>query len=361
MAKYAPRLRGLAPAATLLSPGYSATEGIVGVAASLLGAARPLPPVPGSAAPAAADGGAGAAAQQNGTAAAEPAVPSQPESNAHEAFVLLPHIGCYYELLNLQTGAVCGCAQAYLWRAAHYAAALRLHVQAASPCQTCRLHEAKVWEHYEPLLCNPMVRSTVTVRLLEGMLSCHAACSAHANLPPEPRRACCATGWEMCCGALDFMARRPRCDNPHTAWHHCRVPTSLSWDYRQTPPETLNFPFCCWPCSLQFAVAGRAGQALHIAGENISEAQLVSAVQQAAAEALPAGCMDLQVSERGAAWWFHGGEGLPADEQGCMALTGSHTAPSIVCMLQAAAAVLHGPIGAAFLCWYDAPAGLGRS
>lgn len=39
---------------------------------------------------------------------------------------------------------------------------------------------------------------------------------------------------------------------------------------------------------------------LNIAAENISESQLVAAVQRAAADALPRGCLDLQASQGGA-------------------------------------------------------------
>ncbi len=117
MAKYAPYLRSLARGATLLTPGYSATEGSIGIAASLLEAVRPLPPSRPSMAsrPDMASSGpaADAARGTDGLQAAGKgdklmAVPAaQPAGLQEEAFVLLPHIGCFYELLDLETGETC--------------------------------------------------------------------------------------------------------------------------------------------------------------------------------------------------------------------------------------------------------------
>ena len=100
MAKYAPHLRALAPGATLLSPGYSATEGSIGIAASLLQAVRPLPPSHGPVNGTAVGSSGREAARGAGAAAGGP---------DEEAFVLLPHIGCFYELLDLESGVTCRC------------------------------------------------------------------------------------------------------------------------------------------------------------------------------------------------------------------------------------------------------------
>lgn len=100
MAKYAPHLRALAPNAALLTPGYSATEGAIGIAASLLEAVRPLPPRCKSSSAAANGASELAAAGEGGSAAA-----TQPAADpSEEAFVLLPHIGCFYELLDVEGG-----------------------------------------------------------------------------------------------------------------------------------------------------------------------------------------------------------------------------------------------------------------
>lgn len=103
MAKYAPHLGALAPSATLLTPGYSATEGAIGIAATLLEAVRPLSPSCASS-PAAANGTNERAAAGDGGSA----VAAQPAGDPSEkAFVLLPHIGCFYELLDVEDGATC--------------------------------------------------------------------------------------------------------------------------------------------------------------------------------------------------------------------------------------------------------------
>lgn len=73
--------------------------------------------------------------------------------------------------------------------------------------------------------------------------------------------------------------------------HLCRL---LCHFQLLTRPRTAVYPSAP---TVQFTVAGRAGQALNIAAENISESLLVAAVQRAADEALPRGCLDLQASE----------------------------------------------------------------
>lgn len=64
-------------------------------------------------------------------------------------------------------------------------------------------------------------------------------------------------------------------------------------------PEAACPPPVCPPIphAAQFTIVGRAGQVLNIAAENISESQLVVAMQRAAADALPRGCLDLQASQ----------------------------------------------------------------
>jgi hypothetical protein len=97
MAKFVPYLHALAPSLPLLSPGYSATECVAGLASSLLEASFKLPlggspgvPAPGS--------------PSRAAAATRPA----------ESYVLLPHISCFYEFLSQSNGRVCRWGQGRL-------------------------------------------------------------------------------------------------------------------------------------------------------------------------------------------------------------------------------------------------------
>jgi hypothetical protein len=94
MAKFVPYLHALAPSLPLLSPGYSATECVAGLASSLLEASfkQPLGGSPGLPAP----------GSPSGTEAATGPV---------ESYVLLPHISCFYEFVSQSNGRVYRCAQ----------------------------------------------------------------------------------------------------------------------------------------------------------------------------------------------------------------------------------------------------------
>lgn len=98
MAKYVPYLSSVAPDVPLLSPGYCATEGVVGLAASLLQAVAPLPPAASAAGEEAASDAHLAAAQQQ---------QRQQEGGACETYVLLPHLSAFYEFLPEGGGTPC--------------------------------------------------------------------------------------------------------------------------------------------------------------------------------------------------------------------------------------------------------------
>lgn len=104
MAKYAPFLHSAAPNVPLLSPGYCATEGVVGLAASLLEHCLLLPPHADGKphVPHAACGEVQRAANEWKAAGAGVFT-----EGAQEAYVLLPHISAFYEFLPMGGGAPC--------------------------------------------------------------------------------------------------------------------------------------------------------------------------------------------------------------------------------------------------------------
>ncbi len=108
-------------------------------------------------------------------------------------------------------------------------------------------------------------------------------------------RACSGTALVTCCSVWASMELPLRCAP-------AAPPFSCHRASCHGPAVFISLCIYCLSCPvplLQFAVVGRAGQALNIANEKVSESQLVAAVQQAAAEALPQGCLDLQASRAG--------------------------------------------------------------
>lgn len=174
---------------------------------------------------------------------------------------------------------------------------------AGAPSAGRRLHEVQEGMECEVLITNFQARKKASGPALSvGVHGLPQAAELRLQLQLQ-RTSHCANAQFACLPRLQGLRRyrlgdRLRCSGfwgnaPKVGWTglpHARpaVKCALLQLTRFTCSHMLAF-------LAQFVFVGRAGQAINLINENTSEEQLALAVAAAAADALPGGCLDLQV------------------------------------------------------------------